>query len=84
MFNNVYHYRRISVAIAVDGHGWPWKFVSLLWFDVRGNCGGNCRELPRTFVVIAALPWQWPQMAAEIATPVSVNNLRRTSVGCHG
>ena len=61
-------YRRIAVAMAADDCGWPWK---LLRSGIRGNCRDNCRGLPRTFVVIGALPWQWLRMAMEIATAVS-------------
>ena len=60
--------RRIAVAMAADGRGWPWKLLRL---DVRGNCRGNRRELLPTSVVIASLPWQWPRMAVENATEVS-------------
>ena len=51
--------------MAADGPGWPWKLLRL---DVCGNWLGNCRGLPRTSVVIAAMLWQWPRMAVEIAT----------------
>ena len=60
-------YRKIALTMTADGRGWPWK---MQWTDVRGNCRGNCRGLRQTPVVIAALPWQWPRMAVEIATTV--------------
>ena len=54
-------YRRIAVAMAADGRGWPWSFAAV----------GRPRELPwqlpRTSVVIAAM-----RMAVEIATADSV------------
>ena len=60
----VHHYRRIVVTMAADCRGWPWKLLRL---DVRGNCRGNCLGLPRTSMVITALPWQWPRMTVKTA-----------------
>ena len=41
--NNAYHYRRIAVAMAANGRGWPWKLLRL---DDCGIFRSNCRGLP--------------------------------------